>query len=261
MSIISWRKYFSSYKIMNTFSALFQAFGFSQEESNIYLVCLNIGSNPVSIIAKNANIKRQTCLYTVKKLESKWSISSYVKNGVTYYSAITPEELIKQQKEKMQQIEDALPEILSIMYREAVAPKVRYYQNEGVSLVTNEILKHNKVAVFTNLDRAIENHLQELKNFRNNRKDWWTHSRILTYQSEQVMDFFTKEWIPSGDEYRFLKKGDFEIENDIVITDTSVYILSMCNTEKYALVIESASFARAQKSVFELLWSHVSVKM
>lgn len=158
-------------------------------------------------------------------------------------------------------MEDVLPGILSIMYKGALVPKVRYYQNEGVSLIINEMLTHNEVLVFTNFDRAIENHVQELKDFRNNRKDWWTHSRIPAYQSGQVMDFFTKEWIPSGDEYRFLKKGDFDIENGIVITDTSVYILSIRNTEKYVLIIENASFVQAQKSVFELLWSHVSVKM
>ena len=73
------------------------------------------------------------------------------------------------------------------------------------------------------------------------------------------MSFFDKEWKPSGDEYRFLKKDDFNIDNDIVIAENVVYILSIGNIEKYALVIEGSTFAWTQQKIFEILWSSAQV--
>ena len=244
---------------MNEYINMFESLGLTREEANAYMTCLSIWSNPVSTIAQKLGIKRQTCLYTIKKLESMGYISSYIKNGVNNYSAVKVEDIIQKHKEKLRQIEQSLPEISSLIHRWANIPKVRYYQNEGISIVMDEILTQKTVCVLTNLEKSINYHSRELKNFRS-RRDWeQIYSRIITYKSEEVLSFFDKEGKPSGDEYRFLKKDNFNIDNDIVIAENVVYILSIGNIEKYALVIEGSTFAWTQQKIFEILWSIAQV--
>lgn len=244
---------------MNEYINMFEALGLTREEANTYMTCLSIWSNPVSTVAQKLGIKRQTCLYTIKKLESMGYISSYIKNGVNNYSAVKVEDIIQKHREKLGQIEQLLPEISSLIHRWATIPKVRYYQNEGISIVMDEILTQKTVCVLTNLEKSINHHSRELKNFRSRRNWEQIYSRIITYKSDEVLSFFDKEWKPSGDEYRFLKKDDFNIDNDIVIAENVVYILSIGNIEKYALVIEGSTFAWTQQKIFEILWSIAQV--
>lgn len=233
------------------------ALGFTKEEARIYIICLQSGPSPISAIAKWAATKRQTCLYTIKNLIEKGYVSSAVRDSVPYYTAEHPSILIAKSEERSKIATELIPELLSITNTLTTKPKIRYYQWEGIATALWEIRKHDHVSAITNLDLAIEDHLEELKAFRRNRAEGaTTRTRILTARTERVLEFLQSEPLPDGDSYRFIDPSEFRIENDLVILDNKVIVLSIPRTESYALWIESNSYCTTQKAIFEALWKH-----
>lgn len=61
--------------------------GLNRKEAIIYTILLEIGSQPISVIAKKAKINRTTCYKVVEDLKKKGLISSFNKNSTTFITA------------------------------------------------------------------------------------------------------------------------------------------------------------------------------
>jgi hypothetical protein len=123
-----------------------------------------------------------------------------------------------------------------------------------VEKVLHEIAQSADICSITNLDMAIEDHLDELIHFRESRRYSSVKTRILTYNTPRVQEFFRMYGMPAGDEYRYIKQADFEIQNDLIIFAGKVCILSIPIEEKHAFIIDSVPFANTQMAIFEMLW-------
>lgn len=103
--------------------------GLSDEESHVYLACLSVGTNPASVIARNCNIKRETCNYTLKKLVSKGLVSTIFRDGATFYTAEPPEKLISLAESRLLMITRAVPTLTQMMNQKSNnQAQVKMYQ-------------------------------------------------------------------------------------------------------------------------------------
>lgn len=89
-------------------------YGFSLKEAEIYLANLSMGSSPASSIARKVNENRVTAYSILKKLVSEGIAHTVTKKNTTFYTVISPEQLLKNLEEKYAKFKEKLPELNAI---------------------------------------------------------------------------------------------------------------------------------------------------
>jgi len=120
---------------------LFQNLGFSDKESEIYIILLKSGTATAGDISRKTNINRTTVYDILENLMQKGLVSKYKKGGKTFFNTFEPKHLltyldrekeeyakiIEKQKEKTQQL---LPQIISLQNLKNAKPKVQFFEGE-----------------------------------------------------------------------------------------------------------------------------------
>ena len=115
--------------------------GFSEKEALVYTHLIRLGAQPASVIAEKAEINRTTTYDIIETLTKKGLISSIKKDGITYFKALDPKELlnylerekvehVKQLEKQQKEIETLLPALISLENPESTKPKVTFYEGE-----------------------------------------------------------------------------------------------------------------------------------
>ena len=234
--------------------------GLTNEEAKIYLACLEINGGPVSVIAKKAGSERVSCYHTLENLLEKRLLSQYNKNGVKYFAPEPPEQLEKMTQEKLSIARGLLPQLKSLVSSQAFKPKIRFYEGrEGVERVFTESLSAKKeILGYSNLKNVIgffpkffETYTHE--KFRHNIKTRYLSP--TTVESVHVIDpFLPKSYDPNLIEILLVNKDQFPFDNEVLIFGNSVCVVSLNPEELLGLIVESTTFARTMKAVFDLAW-------
>jgi len=135
---------------------LLRNIGLSEKEAVTYCITLKVGSNPASIIAKNANFNRGTTYFILETLIKKGLISQFEKNQTKYFSAIEPTQLIAYINEKNRdlmhykdEIIDFLPEFEALKHRAQISPRLKSYTGKvGITKIFNEVLEEDKIDIW-----------------------------------------------------------------------------------------------------------------
>lgn len=164
-----------------------QNYWFSEKEAKIYLTALSLGAAPASSIARNANESRTTVYSVLWDLVKKWYCSSVVRENVTYFSAVSPEMLVKIQEQKYQKIKEKLPEFNAIRNMLWLHTKVKTYEwnnamkNLFLELSTTEVDPKFFQWAFDIKGNIIEFPKDELNYYIDERiRKWLTTYRILS---------------------------------------------------------------------------------
>lgn len=126
-----------------------QALGFTAEEAAVYLVSLELGSQPASVLAKRAHLKRGQTYNILSQLKDRGIIQEFTKNGVRHYVGQSPsvllsilmthEEELAVQKQKILQLMPLLEKLRNPLI---IQPKVRFYQGvTGLKEVYNDTIR------------------------------------------------------------------------------------------------------------------------
>ena len=139
---------------MHTF---FSQLGLTKNEEEIYLFLLEYGASIASMVAKRLNINRVTAYASLRSLKKKKLVILFEKNGVTYFEAVTPEEIVHICKERVaaqrtleQEAEDMLPELRKVQEKQnkpvlEVKGELKYYQGlDAVNTLVNETLEEDE---------------------------------------------------------------------------------------------------------------------
>jgi len=109
---------------------LLENFGFTPRESLVYLTCLQLGSSPLSRIARVANEKRSTVQSILLVLKQRWYVIENKKSTMAFYIAIDPKVLYRIEEEKIKQLHEALPQLSALMNLNQNKPIIRFYEGE-----------------------------------------------------------------------------------------------------------------------------------
>jgi len=133
-------------------------FGLTKNETEIYLFLLEYGATIASMIGKRLHIKRVTVYASLEAMQRKELVQTFKKNNVTYFQAVSPEEIVSICKEKIrrdqelkEQAENALPQLRNLAKSQTkglfeVKGKMKYYQGiEAVKQLINETLEEGPI--------------------------------------------------------------------------------------------------------------------
>nr|MDD3720589.1 helix-turn-helix domain-containing protein [Candidatus Gracilibacteria bacterium] len=231
-------------------------YGFSDKEAKIYLSCLELGNAIASSIARKAGENRVTTYSILKELISRGIINELQKNGVKYFSAISPEELIKHEEQKLEKLKGVLPELMAISNAYNNKTKVYYYDGLNkvkelfIEIVDEGDYLNEPFLVFVgtqNMDERFKEFFDgEFKEYRLKQK---TPTKAIISDRNSNYSKYHQE----NHNTLIIEDEVFEMGNEIVIYGAKVAILSYNKDEIYGLVIESKVLSKGLKSMFNLI--------
>jgi sugar-specific transcriptional regulator TrmB len=233
--------------------------GLNTNEATVYITLLRIGTNPVSIVAKESHVSRCGCYPVLERLMQKGFIRQFTKNNVSYYTAAEPKHILRQLKNRQSELEDKINGLSkSISQIELIKssyhgkPRVTFYEGEtAVQNIMEDTLNSKTVL------RAYAS-LKELTALF---PSYWPNY----YKRRTAKGIFVKTIYPA-DEISFLHKQrdseelresrlipkEFDFHMDILIYDNKVAITSL--REKFGVLIESEDMAESQRRIFDIIW-------
>lgn len=232
----------------------------TQEESKVYVAILELGGSYASNIARKAGVNRATCYHTLNNLVKKGLINSYTKGKVLWFNAENPNKIIQIQKEKLERAKSLVPELLSISNTMALKPKIRFYEGiEGVKTIFEDTLTaKEEILGYTNLQSLGEIFGNYFKDFCKRKIIKKLKTRYLAPETGEGVDLIDKYYPKNYDknllEVLLVNKEEFFFENEIAIYGNKVAVISLNPNELIGLLIESKTFAKSMKSIFNLAW-------
>jgi predicted DNA-binding transcriptional regulator len=234
----------------------------SPNEAKAYLTTLQLGTAPISSIARYMKLNRVTVYSVLKNLVKKWVALEIPKKWTTYYSVISPENLVQKMKEKYLLFEKALPEFLAMASKFNTKPKVQFYEGlEGLKYVYEQIIlsgsemdKGESFLTFvgtTDIDPGLQKYLVE--DFVPWRLKHKTKTKAII--SKQSIKQKYSQYNKNKHEHLIIDDPIFDIANEIVVHGKDrVSLLMYSPNEMSALVIYSQTLHNWLKSMFNLIW-------
>lgn len=234
--------------------------GLSQEEAKVYLSILELGGSYASNIARKAQINRATCYHILNNLSKKGLINSYTKAKTLWFNAEDPQKIIQIQKEKLEKAKNLIPQLLSISNTMTFKPKIRFFEGiEGLKNIFEDLLQtKDEILGYTNIRELSELLPNYFKDFCKRKIQKKIKTRYLSPATGEGVDyidqFYPKNYDQSLVEILLVNKDEFFFENDISIYGNKVAVVSLNPEEPIGLLIESTTFAKSMRSIFNLAW-------
>ncbi len=232
----------------------------SNEESKVYLACLELWSSAVSIIAKRSGVHRVSCYHTLDKLLKKRLVSQYTKWNTKYFQSEKPEQLLKIEEEKVNIAKLLQPQLNSIINTFWFKPKIRFYEwRHWVEKVFNESLETKwEILWYSNLKNVTEFFPKFFEDYTHKRFKRKIKARYLSSDIKEwvelIIPFLPQNYDKALLEILLVNKDQFPLENEILIFNNMVWIVSLNKNELLGLIVESPSFSKTMKSIFDLAW-------
>lgn len=251
--------------MINTF---FSKFGLTKNEQEIYLYLLGSGTSIASMIAKRLGIKRVTTYAALETLHKKQLVTSFQRNNVTYFEAVSPEEIVNICKRKIaedmdleNQAKTALKELKTLESRQStpvleVKGKIKYYQGlEAVRGLIDETLDEGKVEQLCfGLNKYHTEHLwDDWKNYTKKRAKVGMSVRSIQPDIKAAKEYKNRD----KDELRetlLIPNKKFPAACELNVIGDMIAIFTSHGKEPTGMKLYNKDMAQVLKSLFELAW-------
>lgn len=238
---------------MTQWNNLLKKLGFTDSESRIYLISLEMGPASVQDIARKAKVSRVTTYAVIESLAERGLMSSVQKGKKTHYTAESPERLISFVQGRMQEMESTLREVktgisdLSLLQR-GEKPVVKIFEGqEGIRAILDDIKASNSTMIYElgNID-AIKNifpQLDSIKPFKQelSRRRISSKTIYLSKNEFQARPFSEVNYVPD----------DYNFTGDITVYGNKVALYTF-KGKLISVLIESEELAQTFKEFFRL---------
>jgi sugar-specific transcriptional regulator TrmB len=229
-------------------------YGLSDNEIQVYITLLKAGESTVQVITKNTEIPRTTIYHILTSLQQKGLVSFVIKEHIKYFQATKPEVLRDLLNEKKAHIEEALPELKSIISTLKHKPQVEVFEGaKGIKSILLDVLEEKKEIVhygdIISLTKSLEYVFPQYIRERVKRK---IPIRIIGKKEKEHKELI-KNASKEYRSFRFLPE-DFIFKTSVFIYKDKVAILNLQEEPYYGVIIINKDYNDTQRQVFELLW-------
>lgn len=242
---------------------LFKSLGTTAKEMDTFLRLLELGAQPVSVIAKNIGIPRSTMYIVLENLKELGLVDEFERFGVKYFKCIpvhSIRDVIQTKKRNLEQTENMLEERLikleKLESKLSITPKIRFYEGkEDAMKVYEQVLREKTFLAFFNpsLVKKLmpEYHFkipEMLKKHRGKAKE------LLVSCSEALE--YKKKYATEKHQIKILPPSIVFPSDTIICTD-KMYMIAYGEKKISATEIISPSLVQSQRAMFELIWEKV----
>lgn len=222
--------------------------GLSYGEIETYLALLKLGSVPVSKIKKTTNLHRTAIYDFLEKLMGRGLVNYVIKDSVKYYKASNPNKLLELVKEKEDNVNSILPELLKLSMSEKEDIKVEVYKGiEGFKTFLNDVTNTGKDLVGLGIDELKFNELSpnQMEQYFRREEEKGMKERLLTNENAELI--FRK----SNIRYKFIPSQYFNPTPTLVYGNKISIVIWEPLT---VIMIENPGLADSYRNYFEMLW-------
>jgi HTH-type transcriptional regulator, sugar sensing transcriptional regulator len=244
---------------MAQWSKLLKTLGFTDSESKIYLISLEMGPSSVQDIAKKANVSRVTTYAVIESLTTHGIMSSVQKGKKTLYTAESPERLVSYMHSRIKDMEVTLREVetaindLKLLQR-GEKPVVKMFEGpEALQAIHSDILSTAGIEKDGILEVANINairrifSLEDMRPFREQLDKRKIRSKGMIISNET----YTPR---AGNEVRLLPPKDFQFTGHLTVYGNKVAFATF-EGKHIGVVIESAVISQTMRDIFKLAWT------
>lgn len=228
---------------------LLQDLGLEEKEAKVYLALLKLGEATATLIGEKTNLDRTLIYQLANKLIEKGLVSYIIKNNVKYFSAANPKKLMEDVKEKENQLQKAMPELISLTKIREEETRVEIYRGkEGLRTILKDVIRTKKDYIAFGeegrfqkvLPIDVQRYIKELE--KNN-----IHERVLVRE-----DLRGKALKSKNSDFRYLPKDYLSPVTTVVYGDKVANFI--WTLPYYAILTKNKEVADSFKSHFNLLW-------
>ncbi len=240
-------------------NSVLENIGLSEKESKIYLALLEMKESLPSTIAKKAGVKRPTTYLILEQLLQKGLLSQIKKGGYFYFQPVNPHSILEDQYKKYNDLEKALPELLSMHALYSVKPQVSFFEGkEGIIRIMEDTLKTStELLCWADVNLANNTLL----------KDYYPGyiktkvARGIWLRGIFSYDKYALKLKENGQkelrEVYLIPKEKFPFKNEINIYDNKVAIVS--HEDQIGVIIENKNIADTQRSIFNFAFEYAKI--
>lgn len=239
---------------------LFKRLGLNNKETQTFLRLLELGAQPVSVIAKHVNIPRTTMYLVLDGLKKANLIEEFERAGTMYVKCIPVKNIIDVLHAKESSIhqtvkifEEKLPELEVLENKLSITPSVKFFEGkEAVMKMYESVLNEKKIYTFFNPDLVkrlmpeyylkvpeaiVSNHIQ---------------ARELLMNCNTAHEY-KKSFKSKNHQIKILPKN-VQFASDTIICPDKIYMISYGEKTLSATEIYNQSLAETQIVLFKQLW-------
>jgi len=240
-------------------SELLQEYWFSKKEAKVYLTNLQFGQDTASALARRMWENRITIYSVLKSLCLRGMANETLKNGVRYYSVISPKELLNIHEHKIKKLKKSLPNFQQIIHTYARKPSFLWYMGaqkieqlfDTIFFCKGEILQVGGEVLGVDSQYFLWHQKYQIQRIKSK-----IASRILIHQQDNSELLFPSSILKK--KYTQFVTLDFpvafELSNFFLCEEnTCVFVFEM-QGDVWAMVIKNEKLYIMMKGIFELLW-------
>ena len=232
---------------------LLKEVGLSEGEIQVYLMLLKTGPSFVAKISQLTGLHRTNIYDTLEKLKEKGIVSYFSKEGKRYFKAAHPSKLLDFMKEKQENIQRILPELIDLTKLPKEETEVEVFKGkQALKQYLKDTLDEGKdffgigikeKFLFDNIPYYFRHYIKEMERIG-------FHEKLLV---EEGSKHFTGS---PNSEYRFIPKEFFPPTiAGIYANKVSIVILDPI---PILIIIKNKQVADSYKKYFDLLWNQES---
>jgi len=233
---------------------ILKQFNIERKEAEVYIASLELGTAPAAQIADKAGVFRTYFYEIADKLINEGLLKQIKKNGKHYFTAISPQELIRLQEKKLDGLKSIAPQLEAIHNIKDGKPKVYYYEGrKGIDEINNDTLRYRSEIIGFTTPRFYTTDQKKLGNeYIERRVAAGNRVRIIGELCQEMLDrkHHDKKELR---ETRMLPKELFHSEVEIGIYANKAYIINY--KSEFGMIIEDKNIADVLKQIFELTWN------
>ena len=222
--------------------------GLSDNESEVYLLLLQLNESLASEIAEKSKISRPHIYDTLAKLIEKGVASSFIKNGRKYFRPANPEVLLELLKAKEMSLQNALPDLKKLYTPSKEKPIVEVYEGKGgLKTILKEILREKKDFCGIGATAKWKEEIPiALEQYKVQRKKLGLKAKLLYTEDEQTLNI--KE-----NEYRPISKQFASPATTFIFGNKTCLIMWLDTI--ISILIDNCELADSFRSYFDMMWN------
>jgi len=231
--------------------------GLSDKEAAVYTAILELGDSTIQPIAGRAGVKRTSIYYFIDHLVELGLIEQVKIRGRMHYKARSPEYLVSLQKQRLEEIQGALPQFLSIYNESTSKPRISYFEGpEQMKQIMLEELRHKEIRFIWPIKEIVEmiGGAEFMAGLVRQIKAKGIKVQTLRFPDQELKyegshNVKNDEWR----EIRYAKPGtSFPVAIGIYDQDTVAFLSN--KKEGFGILIESSELAQGMRILFDLYW-------
>jgi len=233
---------------MTDLKSVLQDFGLTENEAQIYLILLHLGSASASEITQKSKIHRINVYDILERLQEKGLVSYVIVGKRKNYEASDPQKILEIEEERKKKIEQILPELSSQRALNKAPQEATIFKDrKGIRVILDEITK-SKTEIYL---------FASGWGFKENFPDYYDiwHERFKTNKVKikcLISNKFQKLKIPKPLEYRFLP-SEFVFPSTTAVYEDKVFII-MWSAQPIGILIRGKEISDSYRKFFEILW-------